>query len=108
MTMQLDDIRVVANLEDIDREIARMALLCRVKLLQPGVIEQVLYRDASVCGTDNPIAFGKLYDMLKLHFAVREKSAEIHGRIPTAAIESYVIERLRKRFPDLAAEWRRA
>ena len=108
MNMRLDDYRAVANLEDIDREIARMALLCRVKLLQPGVIERVLQRDASVCGTDNPIAFGKLHDMLVLHFAVREKSAEFRGQIPTAAIESYVVERLRKRFPDLAADWRRA
>lgn len=108
MNMRLDDYRVVSNLEDIDREIARMALLCRVKLLQPGVIERVLQRDASVGGTDNPIAFGKLHDMLVLHFAVREKSAEVRGQIPTAAMESYVVERLRKRFPDLAADWRRA
>lgn len=108
MNMRLDDYRVVANLEDIDREIARMALLCRIKLLQPGVIERVLHRDSSVCGTDNPIAFGKLHDMLVLHFAVREKSAEVRGQIPTAAIESYVVERLRKHFPDLAADWRRA
>lgn len=108
MNMRLDDYRVAANLEDIDREIARMALLCGAKLLQSGVIERVLKRDASVCGTDNPIAFGKLHDMLVLHFAVREKSAEVRGQIPTAAIESYVVERLRKRFPDLAADWRRA
>ena len=108
MSMRLDDYRVVANLEDIDREIARMALLCRAKLLQSGVIERVLKRDASVCGTDNPIAFGKLHDMLVLHFAVREKSAEVRGQIPTAAIESYVVERLRKHFPDLPEDWRRA
>ena len=108
MNMRLDDYRVVANLEDIDREIARMALLCRIKLLQPGVIERVLHRDSSVCGTDNPIAFGKLHDMLVLHFAVREKSAEVRGQIPTAAMESYVVERLRKHFPDLPADWRPA
>ena len=107
MNMRLDDYRVVENLEDIDREIARMAMLCRVKLLQTGVIERVLQRDASVCGTENRIAFGKLHDMLVLHFAVREKSAQVRGQIPTAAIESYVVEHLRKRFPELAAEWRR-
>ena len=108
MNMRLDDCRVVENLEDIDREIARMATLCHVKLLQPGVIERVLQRDASVCGTENRIAFGKLHDMLVLHFAVREKSAEVRGQIPTAAIESYVVERLRNHFPDLVADWRRA
>jgi len=108
MNVRLDDYRVVATLEDIDREIGRMALLCRVQLLRPGVIDRVLQRDASVCGTDNPKAFGKLHDMLILHFAVREKSAEIRGQIPTAAIESYVVERLRNHFPDLLADWRRA
>lgn len=107
MSIRLDDYRVVANLEDIDREIARMALLCRVEVLQPGVIERVLHRDASVCGTDNPIAFGKLHDLLTMHFAVRERAAEVRGQLPTAAIESYVVERLRKHFPDLAADWRR-
>ena len=108
MNMRLDDYRVAENLEDIDREIARMAMLCRIQLLQPGVIERVLQHDASICGTDNPIAFRKLHDMLVLHFAVREKSAEVRGQIPTAAIESYVVERLRKHFPDIPEDWRRA
>ncbi len=40
-----------------------------------------------------------------LHFAVREKSAEQLGQRETAAIETYVVERLRKSFPELAADW---
>ena len=89
------------NLEELDAEIARLALLCQVRILDPGVMARVLHRDASVCGTDNPIAFAKLRDMLMLHLAIRERSADAVGQAQTAAIEDYVIERLRKSFPEL-------
>jgi len=93
------------NLDEIDREIARLATLCRVRILEPGVIERVLHKDDSVCGSSNAIAFKKLHDMLMLHFAVREKSVDAVGQAQTAAIEQYVIERLKKAFPDQAADW---
>ncbi|MBK7766648.1 MAG: hypothetical protein IPI44_11290 [Sulfuritalea sp.] len=93
------------NLENIDREIARLATLCQVRILQPGVIERVLRKDASVCGTSNEIAFAKLRDMIMLHFAVRQMSADVVGQTETAQIEDYVVERLKKSFPDLAADW---
>lgn len=93
------------NLEEIDHEIARLATLCRVRILEPGVIESVLRKDASVCGTSNEIAFAKLHDMIMLHFAVRQMSADVVGQAKTAQIEEYVIERLKKSFPDLAADW---
>ena len=91
------------NLDEIDLEIARLATLCEVRILDPGVIERVLHNDASVCGSSNAIAFKKLHDMLMLHFAIRQKSAEVVGQAHTAEIERYVIERLKKSFPDLAA-----
>jgi hypothetical protein len=93
------------NLDEIDREIARLALLCRVRILDPGVVERVLKKDASVCGTDNPVAFAKLHDMVMMHLAIREKSAASVGQGPTVAIEKQIVERLSKSFPDLAAPW---
>ena len=60
------------NLDELDHEIVRLALLCRVSILDPGVVERVLKKDASVCGTDNAVAFAKLRDMVMLHFAIRE------------------------------------
>jgi hypothetical protein len=93
------------NLERIDREIARLATVCRVKILEPGVIERVLRKDASVCATSNEIAFAKLHDMVMFYFAVRQMSADAVGQAQTAHIEYYVIERLKKSFPDLAADW---
>jgi hypothetical protein len=92
------------NLEELDREIARLALLCQVRVLDPGVLARVLRMDASVCGTDNPAAFAKLHDMIMVHLAIREKSVDALGQSKTGAIEDYVIERLKKSFPDLG-EW---
>jgi hypothetical protein len=108
MSIQNDGYRMgrfADNLEDIDREVARLAQLCRVPLLQRGVVERVLHGDEAVCGSRNARAFTKLHDLLMLHFAVRARSAEQLGQDQTAAIERYVVERLRGSFPELAADW---
>jgi hypothetical protein len=93
------------DLEEVDREIAKMAVLCQVRVLEPGVIRRVLKNDASVCGSANPVAFRKLRDLLMLHLAIREKAVDSFGQAQAAAIEDYVIERLRKSFPDLPGKW---
>jgi len=93
------------DLEEVDREIARLAVLCQVRVLEPGVIGRVLKDDHSVCGTTNPVAFRKLHDLLMLHLAIREKAADSFGQAQTAAIEDYIIERLRKSYPDLTGGW---
>lgn len=95
------------NLDALDHELARMAVLCRVKILEPGVVDRVMQGDDSVCGTDNRIAFRKLHDLLLMHFLVRQKSADALGQQQTTTIEICVIERLKKSFPDLATEWPR-
>jgi hypothetical protein len=92
------------NLDALDREVARMALLCRVKILEPGVVDRVMHGDDSVCGADNRIAFRKLHDLLLMHFLVRQKCADALGQQQTATIEMYVIERLKKSFPHLATD----
>ena len=108
MNMQQDRYRIgriATTLEEIDREVARLARICRVPLLQRGVVERVLHQEDSVCGTKNPLAFVKLHNLLMLHFWVRQETAEELGQSQTAAIEMYVVERLRKSFPDIAADW---
>ena len=89
------------NLYQLDREIARFALICRVRILDPGVIERVLQRDTGVCGTDNPVAFTKLHAMLMLHFVIREKSAGMVGQVQTAMIEAEIMDRLKATFPGM-------
>ncbi len=108
MNLNLDDLsvaRTALSLEDLDRELARLALLCRVRILDPGVVERVLRNDASVCATTNPIAFAKLRNLLMMYFALRTELASSLGQAKTAGIEALVIERLKKSFPDLGADW---
>ena len=93
------------NIEELDREIARLCLLCQVRILDLGVIERVLKKDAAVCGTPNPIAFAKLHDMLMFYFAMRKKSVDAVGELQTEQIEAHVVEELRKRFADLLGKW---
>jgi len=104
MSIQVDEPLVALwtkNLDELDREIARLALLCQVRILDPGVIERVLQNDASVCGTANPAVFAKLHKMLIMHFLIRKRSVEELGQVQTTAIEREVIERLKKAYGDL-------
>ena len=108
MTEQRDDLQIawwVKNIEEIDREIARLCLLCQVRILDHGIIECVLKNDASVCETSNPVAFEKLHNMLMLYFANRKRAVESVGQVETAQIEAHVVEQLRSRFADLLGNW---
>ena len=93
------------SLDDIDTEIARLALLCQVRILDPGVLERVVRNDESVCGSSNPVAFAKLRGLLALHFGVRESVADAVGQALACRIEQQVMDRLRARFPNLGTEW---
>ena len=92
------------NLEELDGEIARLAMLCEIMILEPGTFQRVLQNDASACGTENPIAFAKLRALLMMHLAIREKSVDVFGQAATARVEDYVIDRLKQRFPQLGGE----
>ena len=90
------------KLEDLDREIARLALLCAVPVLDPGAVERVLRKDASVCGVDNPAAFRRLHGLVNLYFVIRPALGESIGELQAAELERHVVNRLRKTFPGLA------
>jgi hypothetical protein len=108
MTEQQNDLQIawwVKNIDELDREIARLCLLCQVRILDSGIIERVLKKDASVCGTSNPVAFAKLHNMLMFYFANRQKSVDAVGQVTTAQIEAHVVEELRSRFADLLGKW---
>jgi len=95
----------VNNIDELDREIGRLCLICQVRILDPGIIERVLKKDTSVCKTANPIAFAKLHDMLMFYFAIRKESVQAVGQLQTAQIEAHVVEELRSRFGDLLGKW---
>lgn len=91
------DMRWAHRLEQLDREIARMALLC--------VLERVLRNDPSVCETPKPHCVCKV--ARPAHGAPRalKQSAETLDEAQKAQIEAHIIERLRKLFPAIAHEW---
>lgn len=85
------------NLEDIDREVARLGSICQVKLLDPGVIQRVLDNDASVCGTSNKSAFDKLRQALMMHYHVRDKAVGAIGEAATQETIAEIVANLKKR-----------
>lgn len=84
------------QMDDLMSEIARQATICKVRLLDPGVIDAVLRNDESVCGTSNPIAYKKMRDTLMLGFVVRDKSVEHLGPGETEALTKAIRERLQE------------
>jgi hypothetical protein len=108
MPEQQDQLQIAwwaKNIDELDREIGRLCTLCQVRILDPGIIERVLKKDASVCGTSNPSAFAMLHDMLMFYFAIRKKSVDAVGQMETQQIEAHVVEELRSRFADLLGKW---
>ena len=60
----------------------------------------MIRNDASDCGTSNPPAFGKLRDLLMMHYATRTRTTAELGEAGTQAIINAVVERIRKRFAN--------
>jgi len=85
------------NLDDVDREVARLASICRVRLLDPGVIQRVLDKDATVCETSNPAAFDKLRQALMMHYHVRNKAVGAIGEAATQDVINEIVANIRKR-----------
>lgn len=92
--------RFSGHLGEIDLEIARLASICRVALLDPGIIERVLHNDATVCGSSNARAFDKLRQLLMMHYTVRNRAVGALGEPETQAMIREVVEQLRERIGD--------
>jgi hypothetical protein len=87
-------------LESIDLEIAQLAIICHIRLLDPGVVRRVLDRDAGVCGRDNPPAFDKLRALLIMHFTAHQRAVHEVGEEQAAAITAHILEHLSCRVGD--------
>lgn len=83
--------------DEIDAELMRLSIACRVDLLAPGAIERVLRDDATVCGTSNPRAFAKLRELLMMHYAARRRAVEAIGEAETQGVIAEVVGRLQAR-----------
>jgi hypothetical protein len=85
------------QIDDVMSEIARQAAICKVRLLDPGVIEAVVSNNESVCGSSNPRSFKKLRELLMMGFVMRENSVEKMGPLETEALITNIRERLQER-----------
>ncbi len=85
------------SLDDVDREVARIATLCKVRLFDAGVIERVLNGDESACGTKNRLAFDKLRQALMMHYHVRETAVGAIGEAATREVIEEIVANIRKR-----------
>jgi hypothetical protein len=85
------------NLDDVDREVARLASICKVRLLDDGVIDRVLKNDTTVCGTQNKTAFDKLRNALMMHYHVRGKAVQAVGEAATQDMINEIVENIKKR-----------
>lgn len=88
------------SLSEVDKEVARLASICNVRLLDPGVVERVLGNDSSVCGTANPVAFEKLRNVLMMHYAVRTRAADSIGQGGADVLVKQIVDELKKKFGD--------
>lgn len=88
------------HFEEIDQEIATLALMCEVPLLNPGVIERVLANEPAVCGKDKPASFAKLRGLLMMHYSDQNRAMVAMGEEQAMVMITEVIERLRARFGD--------
>ncbi|ARN18867.1 hypothetical protein [Piscinibacter gummiphilus] len=87
-------------LEEVDLEIAQSAIMCKVRLLDPGVAERLLQQDPMVWDTSRDSAFTKLRGLLVMHFTTEQQIAECIGPEEAAAIAERVRAHLRSRVGD--------
>ena len=85
------------ELASIDMEIARLAQLCGIHMLQPGVAEAVLRGDSTLCNADNPVAWEKLRGLLVLHYHVVSEAAATDGVEAAAEGVRRALESVRER-----------
>ena len=88
------------QIDDVMLEVARQATTCKIRLLDPGVIEAVLHNNESVCGNSNPRAFAKLRNTLMLGFKLREKASAQIGPLEADELIQSIRAKLRERFGD--------
>ena len=92
--------RWTKHFEEIDLEIARLAVMMEIPILDPGVIDRILGNDASVCGKEKPRAFAELRAMMMLHAADQVKAIGALGALEADEVVRDVVDRLRVRIGE--------
>ncbi len=62
------------QLDNLAAEMARLSVICDVKMIRPGVFGRVMDGDETVCGHKNPEVFRKLRLHLTVFFRIEERA----------------------------------
>jgi hypothetical protein len=81
------------DLVEVGRGIARLAVPCRVRILERGVIGRVATADHASCATAHTAAFRRPRDPTMMPSAIRETAAGSFGPAQGEAREDRVIAR---------------
>lgn len=86
-----------SRLEEIDLEIVRQALICKIALLEHGMVERVLADDTGICGSEHSDSFRTLRGLLYMHYNEVVHISEVLSPEIANGIAHRVRERLRSR-----------
>lgn len=67
------------QVEAIEQELSRLAIICGIELGQDGLAERILKNDESVCGRQNPKMFNQMRQHLMALFTLEEQAIEQLG-----------------------------
>lgn len=74
------------QIDNIARELSRLAIICDIELGSPGLAERILKNDESVCGRSNPKAFRLIRQHLMALFSVEGRAIDRVGAEDTKEI----------------------
>ena len=81
------------HLDAVGDELLRLAVLCDVRLRDPGVVDRIIRNDETVCGTKNAIAFRKLRGLVMATFDSLNKAVDRIGPDEVRQITAAIVAR---------------
>ncbi len=74
------------QIDNIAHELSKLAIVCDIELGRPGLAEQILKNDDSVCGRKSPKAFRQIRQHLMALFTLKGRAIERLGPEDTREI----------------------
>ena len=74
------------QIDNIARELSRLAIICDIELGKPGLAERILKNDESVCGRKSPKSFRQIRQHLMALFSLEVRAIERLGPEDTKEI----------------------
>jgi hypothetical protein len=74
------------QIDNLARELSRLAIICDIELGKPGLAERILKNDETVCGRKSPKAFKQMRQHLMALFSLEAGAVERLGPEDTKEI----------------------